>query len=232
MTAIVCLGFWAPWIEWLGWGTRRTVWLWLGFELSGLGMSSTTGIELVTGLAILFSLLAFVLRVWGSACMGPAVVLAATMQAETLRVDGPYRWMRNPLYLGGWFMFLALAVLMPPSGAFFSVTLLTLFLLRLVLAEEAFLAARLGAAYEAYKRAVPRFIPSRFPRLAASGVRPAWARALLSEVMPLGVLVSFAALSWDYNSTLLIQAVLVSLGASIVARALLPAQPGNSQSAT
>ena len=44
---------------------------------------------------------------------------------------------------------------------------------------------------------------------------------MLGELMPVGVLVSFAALSWQYDSELLIRAVLISFGLSLVVRALM-----------
>jgi hypothetical protein len=37
-----------------------------------------------------------------------------------------------------------------------------------------------------------------------------------------GVVFSFAALGWSYNSFLIIQGIVVSLGLSLVARALVP----------
>ena len=40
---------------------------------------------------------------------------------EGVVADGPYRHMRNPLYLGAWVHTLALALLMPASGALFTV---------------------------------------------------------------------------------------------------------------
>jgi hypothetical protein len=43
----------------------------------------------------------------------------------------------------------------------------------------------------------------------------------VGEIFPIGVVVSFAALSWQYNTQLLEQAVLVSFGVSLVARALI-----------
>jgi len=132
---------------------------------------------------------------------------------------------RNPLYIGSWFMVAAISVLMPASGAAFTMILLSVFLLRLILGEEAFLAPRLGEAYAAYKKTVPRLIPSPWPRVAASGQSPNWTRALLYEITPLGVLVSFATLSWQYNAFLLSRAVLICFGLSLVVRALVPPNP-------
>jgi hypothetical protein len=142
--------------------------------------------------------------------------------------DGPYRYVRNPLYIGTWLMVAAISVLMPPTGAFVTMVLLTVFLLRLILGEEAFLSAQLGEPYAAYRKAVPRLIPTLRPRIAASEQQTNWGRALLGEVMPLGVLVSFATLSWQYNAEMLIRAVLISFGLSLVVRALIrPVHPGH-----
>lgn len=225
MTLLIVLGFWAPWIEWLHWGTRSTLWLWLAFELGGLGMTAATSIHLATGLAIVLAACAAAIRVWGTAYLGTATVNNAEMKAGRVMADGPYRRVRNPLYLGSWLMFAAISVLMPPTGALVAMILLTVFLFRLILGEEVFLTAQLGEPYLAYKRAVPRLIPSLSPRVRAGGQRPSWGRALLGEVMPLCVLVNFAALSWQYNAVLLIRAVLISFGLSLVVRALILPRP-------
>jgi protein-S-isoprenylcysteine O-methyltransferase Ste14 len=231
MVAVIFLGFWSPWIEWLHIGTRSTAWLWLGFEAVSLGISSTAGIQLVTALAIVLAALAAMLRIWGTAYLGTGVVQNAEMKAGLVMADGPYRYVRNPLYLGSFLMFAAISTLMPPSGAAFALVVLAIFLMRLILGEEAFLAVRLGEPYAAYRKAVHRLIPSLRPRVPASGHKPSWGRALLSEITPLGVLVSFATLSWQYNAFLLSRAILISFGLSLVVRAL--AEPGaaSSQSA-
>jgi len=108
--------------------------------------------------------------------------------------------------------------------------LLALFVFRLILSEEAFLAAKLGEPYQNYLRSVPRLIPMLRTRVPAARQRPQWGRALLAECFPVGSLVSFAALSWQYNAYLLERAMLVCFGISLVARALIapkaePAQP-------
>jgi protein-S-isoprenylcysteine O-methyltransferase Ste14 len=220
--AIIALGFWAPWLEPLHWERHPTTWLWLGFQLGGVGISSSVGIELVTMVAIVVAAVAAFLRVWGTAYLGTNTVNNAEMKAGQVLADGPYRFVRNPLYLGSYLTIAALAILMPPSGAAAGLVLLAVFILRLILGEEAFLAPKLGQPYVAYRRAVPRLIPSPWPRVAQGGRRPNWVGALLGEVFPLGVVVSFAAFSWQYNSNLLIQAVLVSFGLSLVVRAFLP----------
>jgi protein-S-isoprenylcysteine O-methyltransferase Ste14 len=229
MVAVIFLGFSAPWIELLHLGIRTTAWLWLGFELATLGTSSTTGIQIVTTLTILAAALAAAIRIWGTAYLGTGTVNNAEMKAGQVMADGPYRYVRNPLYLGSFLMVAAISVLMPASGAAVTLVLMTFFLLRLILGEEAFLAPKLGTPYAAYLKAVPRLIPSLRPRVAASGQTPNWGRAFLGEITPLGVLISFATLSWQYNANLLSRAVLISFGVSLVVRALLLPRPAAPQ---
>ena len=109
-----------------------------------------------------------VLRVWGTAYLGYGVVHHGDMQGGAVMAAGPYRYVRNPLYLGGWFMILAISLLMPPSGALFMLVLITIHFLRLILGEEAFLSARQGEPYREYLRAVPRLGRACAPVLPAA----------------------------------------------------------------
>ena len=102
-------------------------------------MSFTSAVPAVIVLAQYLAAVAALLRVWGTAYLGPATVNSLSMKAGSVVADGPYRYVRNPLYLGLWFMVAALAFLMPPTGALCAIVLVTLFILRLTLAEEAFL---------------------------------------------------------------------------------------------
>jgi hypothetical protein len=163
-----------------------------------------------------------VLRIWGTAYLGAFTVYHGEMQAQTVMASGPYRFVRNPLYIGTWLMIAAMTFLMTPTGALFVLTLLTIFELRLILAEEAHLESQLGEPYRAYLSSVPRL----FPRLRNPGqsksISPNWLRSALSELNPIGVFVTLAVFSWTYNHALMVRAILVSLGVSIVVRALLP----------
>jgi len=144
--------------------------------------------------------------------------------------DGPYRYLRNPLYLGSWLMTAALAFLMPVSGALFVMVLVTIFLLRLILGEEAFLAGQLGESYRAYLSAVPRLVPRFRTGLQLAGHRPRWLRAALAEINPIGIFLIWAFLSWSYDNWLMVRAIIVSLGVSLAVRALMPeVEPRTSQ---
>jgi protein-S-isoprenylcysteine O-methyltransferase Ste14 len=226
ITAIIALGFWAPWIEAFGIGQRHSLLEWLALELSRLGLVRfTVATPVVIVMGALIAAVAAALRVWGTACLGPATVNHAEMQAGAVMADGPYRYVRNPLYLGLWCTVAAMAFIMPPTGALFTMVLLTVFLLRLILAEEAFLSSRLGEPYRAYLRTVPRLVPRLRGAPPGTGNKPRWVHAMLAELFPIGVFITLAALSWNYDNLLMIKAILVSFGISLVARALLPATP-------
>lgn len=218
---IFTLGFWAPWIGTRSLGRHHSLLEWLALELSRLGLlrfhTATVAVIVTASLA---AAAAVVLRLWGSACLGAATVHHGQMQAASLMADGPFRYVRNPLYLGTWCMTIAMAFLMPPTGALFTVVLITIFQVRLILGEEAFLAARLGEPYGEYLRAVPRLVPRLRTGLQSTGNRPEWLRAVLSELLPIGVFITLAFLSWRYDNLLMLRAVLVSLGVSLVARAV------------
>jgi len=230
--AIIVLGFWAPWIEAWGIGRRISLLEWLPLELSRLGLLRfTVASSVVIVVAGLIAAKAAVLRVWGTAYLGPATVQNLEMKAGAVVADGPYRYVRNPLYLGLWGMVAALAFLMPPSGALFAIVLITVFLLRIVLAEEAFLSAQLGEPYQAYLRAVPRLVPRLHTTLPSAGGKPQWLRAMLAETTPIGVFVSLAFLSWSYDRRLMVRTILVSFGVSLIVRALMPGAPAHPDSA-
>jgi len=219
---IVFLGFWAPWLGQWDFGRRISTLEWLPLELSRLGLASfTVAAPIVIVLGALVALAGAVLRVWGAAYLGYSTVHHGDMQAGAVMADGPFRYMRNPLYLGGWFMMLAVSLLMPPSGALFTIVLISIFYLRLILGEEAFLSEHLGRSYEEYLRVVPRLVPRLRTSLAPAGNEPHWLTALFTEVMPLGIFITIAVLAWFYDQQLMLEGLLWSFLASLLARGLM-----------
>jgi protein-S-isoprenylcysteine O-methyltransferase Ste14 len=219
---IYLLGFVTPWNSLLHLDSIRT-WQFLASwpARSGwIGFSATTVAVLVFG--IFCTLVGAFLRTWGSAYLDPSIVQAGAMHGDSVVAAGPYRHLRNPLYLGTFFHTFALALLMPPSGAIFCVVAIAFIQLRLIAGEESFLTEKIGAPYIAYCAKVPRLFPSITARVPASTVQPTWPTALLSEIYMWGVFVSFAVLGWRYNSFLIIKGVLISLGVSLIVRAFLP----------
>jgi protein-S-isoprenylcysteine O-methyltransferase Ste14 len=227
MVAIITLGFWSPWIEMWGLGVRTPLLEWLALEVSRMGlMSFTVAAPAVIILSAFFAALGAIMRIWGAAYLGYGTVHHAEMQADAVMADGPYRFVRNPLYVGGWFMMTAMAFLMPPTGALFSMTLLTIFLLRLIVGEEDYLSRQLGEPYQEYLRAVPRLFPSLRTNLPPAGQGAQWAIALLTELNPVGVFITLAFLSWSYDHVLMLKGILISFGVSLVVRALMPRENG------
>ena len=221
--AIIILGFWSPWIEAWHIGRRMPLVEWLALELSRTGVISfASAIPLFLGIAALFAAIAAAFRVWGTAYLGTGTVNSGNMVAGAVMADGPFRFVRNPLYIGLWCMVMAATFLMPVSGAVFAAVLISVFAVRLTLGEEAFLNGRLGDAYIAYRRTVPRFVPRLRGAPTPSGAKPHWLRSLLTELTPIGVLVAIAVYARDYDLELAGRVILVFFGASIVVRALMP----------
>ncbi len=224
ITALYFLGFFAPW-ERLGAAAAANpprLWSWLAIEAARTSFFSVGRAYLVvTVIAIALAILGAALRVWGTAYIGHFVMRNPRLQADTVMASGPYRHLRNPLYLGMLLGAFAVAVLMPLSGAVVFIALLVVFTLRLILAEESFLAARLGSEYRQYRQAVPSILPTLRSRVPGSGARPHWLRALLAECFPVGIAGCFAALAWNYDAPLLTRCVLVCFGVSLIFHALL-----------
>jgi protein-S-isoprenylcysteine O-methyltransferase Ste14 len=221
-TIIYFLGFIAPWNYWLHLDTIRTWQLLASWPARNGWMSFSASTVLVLFIGIACALKGAALRTWGSAYLGASIVQDAAMHGDGVVAAGPYRHVRNPLYLGTFAHTLALALLMPPSGAIFCIVAIGVIQLRLILAEEPFLTTKLGGPYIAYCAKVPRLLFSLKPRVPASTIRPAWPTAFLGEIYMWGVVVTFVVFGWRYNSILLIKGVLISLGVSLIVRAFIP----------
>jgi hypothetical protein len=166
------------------------------------------------------------MRVWGASYVGASVVQSGAMHGETMLADGPYRRTRNPLYLGTILHIFGLAILMPPSGAVFCIVLIWVLQIRLALAEEPFLEQRFGANYAEYRKAVPRFLPAPTPQVPAAGRGAKWLQGIVGEIYMVGVVITFAIFGWGFNATTMERGVLISLGAWLIVKALLPRAKG------
>jgi protein-S-isoprenylcysteine O-methyltransferase Ste14 len=219
------VGFWAPWTwtrgrfapppttSWLALSTTLARWRWLPIDHATL---------LITGLAILCGFAGAGLRVLGTAFLGASIVHAGPMQAGSVMAAGPYRYVRNPLYLGSVFLAASIAILMPPSGAVVFLVMLSAFYFRLILGEEEFLATEMGPDYLAYRRQVPRLLPTLRPRIPASAAHPQWLISIVAETLPVTYPACLAALAWRYDPVLLIRCLVVCFGLSLVTKAMLP----------
>ena len=219
---IVFLAVWAPWIQPWDIKLRMSTLEWLSLQIGRSGL--VTFAEAVPVVIIFGTVLAALgawLRVWGAAYLGYGVVHDSKMQAGSVVAAGPYRYVRNPLYLGGWFMMAAISLLFTPTGALFMDLLIAIFYLRLILGEESYLSAKLGEPYQQYLSAAPRLIPLLRSSIPAAASNPRWLMAILTEITAVGSFITIATVPWTYNNIAALEGVLISFVVSLIIRGLI-----------
>jgi protein-S-isoprenylcysteine O-methyltransferase Ste14 len=73
---------------------------------------------------------------------------------------GPYKFVRNPMYIGGFLLLVGLGLdRQSPAILLYSIAIFVLFHLYVVFIEEPGLESRFGESYFAYKQAVNRWLP-------------------------------------------------------------------------
>jgi protein-S-isoprenylcysteine O-methyltransferase Ste14 len=126
--------------------------------------------------------LAAAIRTWASAYLSASVVHDSRLHSELLVADGPYRHLRNPLYLGTLLIAIGFAFMASRLGAVVIVVGISLLIWNIISIEEAGLLATQGEQYREYLRAVPRLLPSLMPRVRSSGRRPDWSNGFRAEL--------------------------------------------------
>ena len=120
--------------------------------LLGYGMAGAM-VEMV--IATVFILPGLILLIWGWSTVYRAC------RAGRIAQEGPYGFVRHPQYLG---IMLAVFGQLVHWPTLITVVLLPVFVfvyVRLARKEEQDMVSRFGAAYEAYRRRVPMFVPGR-----------------------------------------------------------------------
>jgi len=138
-----------------------------------------------------------VLRFWGVAFAGSATRTTGQAGGDRLITDGPFGYVRNPLYLGNFFLSLGYLVMTWAWMPWMLVVLTSLFGLQygfIVHLEEEYLSKRFGSEYDHYRRSVRRWIPRLFPYPASQKSLPCWGKALRSERNTLQAIVAVTAL--------------------------------------
>jgi protein-S-isoprenylcysteine O-methyltransferase Ste14 len=152
----------------------------------------------VAGAALVF--LAALVRTWATAYLRSDVVFDTRLHAERLVADGPFRHVRNPLYLGSILMAAGMAPLASLPGAVVLVMAIVLIFVRLIGREEYELASTQGAAFQRYLSTVPRLVPALAPRVPSSGVPPRWWQAVWGEIFVWMFAVGTLAIALTLNS--------------------------------
>ena len=220
-TALYILGFYAPWSRYVSVTPLTSTWITLSAWITRAGLLNYAYATIaVTLFAIVCGVAGAALRWWATAYIGAGVMNDKSLRADHVVASGPYRYLRNPLYVGNLLTSVAVAILMPLSGALFFLAGCTLLTIALVAAEGPHLARQLGAAYETYRRQVPAFIPAIRPHVDASMIRPQWVPALAAECFHVGYAGCLLVFAWQYNVDLLIRCLLICFGLSLVANGL------------
>jgi protein-S-isoprenylcysteine O-methyltransferase Ste14 len=201
-------------------------WFWLSFfaynvDHKNLGQSIA---EFLSGLAhreatigdlrtmylvgVLLAVLAAALRTWATAYIRPEVMVDGALHTDTVIAEGPYRFARNPLYLGTNLLALGYSVMASRLGAVMLVVGVLLFNYRIILREERELTLAQGENYERYRRAVPRLWPSLQPQVAGSDRKPDWGAGLLGETFFWGLALALLV----FAITLNLRAYFLTLG--------------------
>ncbi len=181
-------------------GLLNLVHFWLAFQVYAFdhinvvqavvpALAGVTGLHGRIPVRILFAVgallvgLAAAIRTWAAAYLRTDVVHDMNLHVERLVADGPFRYVRNPLYLGTFLMTAGLGFLASRLGFVILAGGAAFRILRLIGREEAELAERQGQRFREYCRRVPRLLPALRPRVPGSGVEPRWGQALQGEAM-------------------------------------------------
>ena len=168
---------------------------WIDPQISGvmLGKVLRSHIALLqkigpqASIRVIFLLGAFVVvlggivRAWGGAYLRAEVVQDSSLRTERLVADGPFRYTRNPLYLGLLIGVFGAGPLFSRTGWVVQMILASAFCYRLIRREEAELYLVQGDSFVAYYQSVPRLLPALKARISASGALPHWREALASQ---------------------------------------------------
>ena len=93
-------------------------------------------------------------------------------KSTQLTMIGPYRLVRNPLYLGSFLMVVGICLLIgDPENIWISAVVLAILYIPKVRSEEHFLASKFPSEWPQYAASTPRFLPRLTARPSLSGWR-------------------------------------------------------------
>jgi protein-S-isoprenylcysteine O-methyltransferase Ste14 len=161
--------------------------------------------------ATLLMFLTALLRTWATSYLRSDVMQDHDLRAEKVVASGPYRHLRNPLYLGNILMAFGMGLLAGRVGFVVIVAGNFIFCLRLIGLEESNLQKEQGESYIEFCRRVPRLWPSLQPRLPDSGLKPHWKQAFLGELFMWGFFVAVAAFAITLKAAVLWTIMAVSV---------------------
>ncbi len=150
------------------------------------------------------------LRMWSGSVLTSRRVMAFRVQSDLLVVRGPYRLVRNPIYLADFVAICGFALVLPPAGLLLPV-LFYLHYARLIRYEELFFSSTRSAQFAGYRSAVPRFFPtfrSTASFFRATGDFELTADGIRHNALYVLFIAGFAASCWTQSLT---HAILIGL---------------------
>ena len=183
--------------------------------------------ELSLRIGIVFVVLGEAIRLWSNAYVGH-VKVNWTQKARGdpkeghLITAGPYAYVRNPLYVGSFVIGLGLCLAVRnPLLAAGALGFFVWSYRRKVRVEESIILDEWGQEYEAYRRGVPRWIPTLRPYPAASRYGQAsWQGILASKEFKTAIWVSVCMIVLYFREEFLLEHELFA-GAHLVKHAML-----------
>ncbi len=137
----------------------------LGIAYLGTIVDSLLGVSafaspLVRAAAFLLLALGFLVRVWATVYFYAHNMRVISLEPQkTLITSGPYRFSRNPLYLGGnVFIFFGAALLFGSPTALFATAIHIPLIDRFIRREEGQLEREFGETWQSYKKRVRRWL--------------------------------------------------------------------------
>jgi len=152
--------------------------------------------------AAAFTFLGAAVRTWGTSYLTSAVVFAQQLHSDKLIADGPFRYVRNPLYFGNLPIAFGLGLTASRTGFLVLFFGMLVCVLRLIVREEAELRETQGESYRAYCAAVPRLIPSLRPRVPPGDAKPNWVDGFLREFFWWGAATAVLLLALTMNGVI------------------------------
>jgi protein-S-isoprenylcysteine O-methyltransferase Ste14 len=177
-SAIFAVAFFAYFLDRVNSGVAIANWL-----AKGYGPVTDNWYRLIFACGALLLTVAAFLRTWGTSYLQADVMRDSHVHTERLLADGPYRHVRNPLYLGNLLMAIGIGLMASRIGFLILSLAMTVFVVRLLLREESELLRDQGQSYRSYCAAVPRLLFALASRVPAAGNAPHWADGIRAELM-------------------------------------------------
>jgi protein-S-isoprenylcysteine O-methyltransferase Ste14 len=141
------------------------------FLLVMIWFARPTVLSLVIGFAVIFT--GELIRFWGVSIVSAETRTTGTVGGTFLITNGPFSYVRNPLYLGNMMLYAGVGIMSMALFPWMLIVAIAWFYLQyylIVTREEEYLAATFGREFDEYRRNVRRFVPRLTPY---RSVRPA-----------------------------------------------------------